>query len=250
MEKYQTWYERTTQFKLKNSFFLNRIQRTPSLFFQNKKFELLFQSMNRIPNGNQFFIQENEQKHSDFSRKQLNLLYFNFFPIAIRRRILKQFLNYYFPEKIKFFHIEILLQEISKMHNNQFPSVLRTLGLFYQNKYFYTKLSSIHNSICRKNLPVYQKLNFKQLLVSVSNKSKKQSLNQNYWLGALLFSPLAKNSIKKTKNNFSVYYFKKCAYTKLNLNSKYQKFFSSSNHFEQFQLFFFPGIGVFLILSN
>ena len=53
-----------------------------------------------------------------------------------------------------------------------------------------------------KKFTSYQKLNFKQLLVSVSNKSKKQSLNQNYWLGALLFSPLAKNSIKKQKTIF------------------------------------------------
>jgi hypothetical protein len=214
------------------------------------KFELLLQPMTRIPNRNQFFIEENEQRDSDFSRKQLNLSFFNFFPIAIRRRLLKQFLNYYFPEKIKFFHIEVLLQEISKIQSNQFLNVLRTPGLFYQNKYFYTKKSSIHNSIRRKNLQVYQKLNFKQLLVSVSNKSKKQSLKQNYWLRASLFSTLAENSIKKTKNNFSVYYFKKCVYTKLKPNSKHQKFFSSSNHFEQFQLFFFPGIGVFLILSN
>ena len=265
LERYQTYYEKTTQFKLKNSFFLNRIQRTPSLFFQNnklgkhkiddsktkiRKFELLLQSMNRIPNHKQFFIEENEQKNSDFSRKQLNLSFFNFFPIAIRRRILKQFLNYYFPEKIKFFHIEILLQEISKIQSNQFSSVLRTPGLFYQNKYFYTKLSSMHNSICRENLQVYQKLKFKQLLVSVSTKSKKPFLDQNYWLRASLFSPLAEKSIKKTKNNFSVYYFKKCVYTKLKPNSKHQKFFSSSNHFEQFQLFFFPRIGVFLILSN
>jgi tRNA(Ile)-lysidine synthetase-like protein len=265
LERYQTYYEKTTQLKLKNNCFLNKIQSTPSLFFQNnklvkhkiddfktkiRKFELLLQSINQIPNHNQFFIAGNEQNNSDFSRKQLNLSFFNFFPIAIRRRILKQFLNYYFPEKIKFFHIEILLQEIFKIQTNQFPSVLRTPGLFYQNKYFYTKLPSIHNSICRKNLQDYQKLNFKQLLVSVSNTSKKQSLNENYWLRASLFSTLAENSIKKTKNNFSVYYFKKCVYTKLKPNSKHQKCFSSSNQFEQFQLFFFPGIGVFLILSN
>ena len=253
-KKYQICYERTTHFKLKKNRSLNRIHKTPSLFFQNKKFvkhqtcdsksktpefEVLLKSMTRVSNSNQFFIQENQEKNSDFYRKQLNLLFFKFLPIAIRRRILKQFLNDYFPQKMKFLHIEILLQQISKIQSNQF--------------HFYRKLFSTHHLTCKKNVQIYKKLNFKPLLISVLNKAKKQSLNQNYWPRPSLFCPLPKNSfskVKKTKINFSKFYFKKFIYEKLKPNYKHQKFFSSSHNFEQFQLFFFPRIGVFLILSS
>ena len=268
-EKHQTCYdcsertnlvsfgdlERTTQFELKKNCFLNRIYKTPSLFSQNQKlvkhqsydfkskapqFEVLLKSMTRVPNSDQFFIQENQQKNSDFDRKQLNLCFFKFLPIAIRRRILKQFLNDYFPQKLKFLHIETLLQQISKTQSNQF--------------HFYRKLFSTHDLTCQKNLQIYKKLNIKLLLVSVLNKAKKQSLNQNYWTRRpSLFCPLPKNSfskVKKIKINFSKFYFKKFVYEKLKFNYKHQKFFSSSHNFEQFQLFFFPKIGVFLILST
>ena len=267
-ERHQTYYERTIQFKLKKNCFLNRIHKTPSLFFQSKKlvkhqtydfknkalslqrrpsfplqgkpqFEVLLKSMTQVPNPNQFFIQEHQRKDSDFYRKQLNLSFFKFLPIAIQRRILKQFLNDYFPQKMKFLHIETILQQISKIQSNQF--------------HFYRKLFSTHDLTCQKNLQIYKKLNFKPLLVSVLNKAKKQSFNQNYWSRPSLFCPLPKNSlskVKKTKINFSKFYFKKFVYEKLKPNYKHQKFFSSSHNFEQFQLFFFPKIGVFLILSS
>lgn len=246
--------EKTTQFKLKKNRFLNRIYKTPRLFSQNKKlvkhqscdfkskvpqFEVLLKSMTRVPNSDQFFIQESQQKDSDFDRKQLNLSFFKFLPIAIRRRILKQFLNDYFPQKMKFLHIETLLQQISKIQSNQF--------------HFYIKLFSTHNLTYQKNLQIYKKLNFKPLLVSVLNKAKKQSLNQNYWTRPSFFCPLPKNSlskVKKIKINCSKFYFKKFVYEKLKFNYKHQKCFSSSHNFEQFQLFFFPKIGVFLILSS
>ena len=253
-EKYQSCYEKTPPFKLKKNRFLNKIYKTPNLFFQNKKlvkhqtcdsksktpkFEVLLKSITRVSNSNQFFLQENPQKGSDFYRKQLNLSFFKFLPIAVRRRILKQFLNDYFTKKMKFLHIEVLLQQISKIQGNEF--------------YFYRKLFFTHDLTCKKNLQIYKKLNFKPLLVFVLNKAKKQSLNHNYWPRPSLFCPLPKNNfpkVKKTKINFSKFYFKKIIYEKLKPNYKHQKFFSSSHNFEQFQLFFFPRIGVFLILSS
>ena len=213
-----------------------RLERHQTCDFKSNapQFEVLLKSMTRVPNSNQFFIQENQQKDSDFYRKQLNLSFFKFLPLAIRRRILKQFLNDYFPQKMKFLHIETLLQQISKIQSNQF--------------HFYKKLFSTHDLTCQKNLQIYKKLNFKPLLVSVLNKAKKQSLNQNYWPRPSLKNSLSK--VKKTKINFSKFYFKKFVYEKLKPNYKHQKFFSSSHNFEQFQLFFFPKTGVFLILYS
>jgi tRNA(Ile)-lysidine synthetase-like protein len=107
----------------KLTYYRNRVRKQllPLLrFFFNPQIDKLFLQFAEIANTEQLYLDSistrlqqefNIEKNKTF---EFNLSLLHFIPVAIQRRLLKQFLDKYLTKKIKFFHIEILLNLIIK----------------------------------------------------------------------------------------------------------------------------------------
>lgn len=107
----------------KLTYYRNRIRKQllPLLrFFFNPQIDKLFLQFAEIANTEQLYLEsvstrlQQEFKMEKKKTFECNVSLFHFIPIAIQRRLLKQFLDKYLTKKIKFFHIEILLNLIIK----------------------------------------------------------------------------------------------------------------------------------------
>ena len=104
-------------------YFRNRIRKQllPLLrFFFNPQIDKLFLQFTEIVNTEQLYLDTlsisllEEFQINKRNTFELNLSTFNFIPLAIQRRLLKQFIDQYLVKKIKFFHIQILLKLLIK----------------------------------------------------------------------------------------------------------------------------------------
>ena len=84
-------------------------------YFFNPQIDKLFLQFAEIANAESVylnFISIRLKKEFQLARKtsfELKLTLFNFLPLAIQRQLLKQFLNSFLKKKIKYFHVEFLL---------------------------------------------------------------------------------------------------------------------------------------------
>jgi tRNA(Ile)-lysidine synthetase-like protein len=126
-------------------------------FFFNPQIDKLFLQFTEIANTEQLYLDNlsirllEEFQIKRINTFELNLSVFNFIPLAIQRRLLKQFIDQYLVKKIKFFHIEILLKLLTKRKinksksYNQFSSndtLINQLNLKIQSFKFKSKASS------------------------------------------------------------------------------------------------------------
>ena len=126
-------------------------------FFFNPQIDKLFLQFTEIANTEQLYLDTlsirllEEFQIKRINTFELNLSVFNFIPLAIQRRVLKQFIDQYLVKKIKFFHIEILLKLLTKTKINKSKSynklscndtLINQLNLKIQSFKFKSKASS------------------------------------------------------------------------------------------------------------
>ena len=153
-------------------YFRNRIRKQllPLLrFFFNPQIDKLFLQFTEITNTEQLYLDflardlQEVFQINKINTFELNLSVLNFIPIALQRRVLKNFIDQYFIKQIKFFHIQILLNLLDKKKKNQFQ--------------FYKKVSVIDNLFNQENPKIlYQilpDLQAREGLVFISKKEKK-----------------------------------------------------------------------------
>ena len=237
-------------------YFRNRIRKQllPLLrFFFNPQIDKLFLQFAEIATTEQLYLDElaihlqNKFEIGKINTFELNLSVFNFIPLAIQRRLLKQFLNQYFTKQIKFFHIKILLNVLSKRKKS--------------HSKLYEKLTYKKNLLIRENFKVeyqmFSKVIFQKSLSTGSmteneflDKSEVPNLTtkiRSEFLQHFIFvkqNPETKAKLRCNLINFD---------QKLNVRN----IFSSKNKLKAPQIFFFAGVGAcfmtsrrFILLSN
>jgi tRNA(Ile)-lysidine synthetase-like protein len=237
-------------------YFRNRIRKQllPLLrFFFNPQIDKLFLQFAEIANTEQLYLEglsmhlQQEFQITTTNTFELNLSVFNFIPIAIQRRLLKQFLNQYFTKQIKFFHIQILLNGVSKRKKS--PSKL--------HKQLRDKAHLINRKKFKSGYQIFPEVILIKSLNILSTKEKKS---------------LEPPKVPKLTNKIRSAFFKNFLFVKqgtstkpplsrnlVNLDKKLKvrNIFSGKNKLETPQILFFSGVGTcfitsrrFILLSN
>ena len=191
-------------------YFRNRIRKQllPLLrFFFNPQIDKLFLQFTEIVNTEQLYLDTlsisllEEFQINKRNTFELNLSTFNFIPLAIQRRLLKQFIDQYLVKKIKFFHIQILLKLLTKKKTNK--------SQFYDKLRFNTTLI---------NQPDLRIQSFKsQLKANCNKKPRSQEVISEFILERKTFFL---KDISRTPNQskfFLKYYYEKTIQNKSNI---------------------------------
>ncbi len=217
-------------------------------FFFNPQVDKLFLQFAEMSNSEQFYLEtlstylQDEFQNKSASSIQLNCLAMNLLPVAIQRRLLKNFLDQYSIKNVKFFHIEILLKVLNIKKNKlnnfyyEFCNVEKKNNLFS----FYTQLSFYTYLLKRqhKKKKVLSLFFFqKDYFTSFSSKSF-----SNYYLNKNLQN---KNQFVSDSLQINQLSYKKTIYKKLRKN-----FRASSNYTKETQSIFYSLNGIFFKMSN
>ena len=243
-------------------YFRNRIRKQllPLLrFFFNPQIDKLFLQFAEIATTEQLYLDElivhlqDKFEIKKINTFELNLAVFHFIPIAIKRRLLKQFLNQYFTKQIKFFHIKILLDALAKRKKNHSFLPLGKSELY--------KKKCKNNLLIRENLKVeyqvFPKLIFQESLNTMPiteeqflDKLEVLSLTtkiRSEFLQYFIFAKQGPHTKAKVKHNLA------------NLDKKLslRNIFFEKNQLKTPQILFFSGVGAcfmtsrrFILLSN
>ena len=246
-------------------YFRNRIRKQllPLLrFFFNPQIDKLFLQFAEIANTEQLYLDRLASHLQDeFQIKkactfELSLSVFNFIPIAIQRRLLKQFLGQYFTKQIKFFHIEILIDVLAKRKKSHFKLsekfkyntnllIQENFKIEYKMYPCRVRQGNDPKVIFRESLSVLsmaeENLLDKLKVSTLTNKIESQFLQH------FSFAKQGINIKAKVKHNF----------VNLDKKLKIRNIFSDKNKLETPQILFFTGIGTcfltsrrFVLLSN
>ena len=237
-------------------YFRNRIRKQllPLLrFFFNPQIDKLFLQFSEIATTEQLYLDElaihlqNKFEIGKINTFELNLSVFNFIPLAIQRRLLKQFLNQYFTKQIKFFHIKILLNVLSKRKKS--------------HSKLYEKLAYKKNLLIRENFKVEYQM-FSNVIFQESLSAG--SMTENEFLD--------KSEVPNLKTKIRSEFLQHFIFVKHNPDTKAElrrnlinfdetlnvrNIFSSKNKLKTPQILFFAGVGAcfmtsrrFILLSN
>ena len=211
-------------------YFRNRIRKQllPLLrFFFNPQIDKLFLQFAEIATAEQGYLDvlssrlQEEFQIKKTNASELNVSVFIFIPIAIQRRLLKQFLDQYLIKKVKFFHIENLLNVLAKRKKH------------YSNTY----AKGADNVINLQNWPIQSEaiteFRFRGLIIFKANKDKERF--SRFYFNENVFSVPSKSKF------FLGYYCNK--FTGQNL-------FSGKNQLETPKIFFFSGVGACFVTSR
>ena len=237
-------------------YFRNRIRKQllPLLrFFFNPQIDKLFLQFAEIATTEQLYLDElaihlqDKLEIGKINTFELNLSVFNFIPLAIQRRLLKQFLNQYFTKHIKFFHIKILLNVLSKRKKS--------------HSKLYEKLAYKKNLLIRENFKVEYQM-FSNVIFQESLSTGSMTENE------FLDKSEVPNLTTKIRSEFLQHFIfvKQNPDTKAKLRRNFINFdeklnvrniFSSKNKLKAPQILFFAGVGAcfvtsrrFILLSN
>jgi tRNA(Ile)-lysidine synthase TilS/MesJ len=211
-------------------YFRNRIRKQllPLLrFFFNPQIDKLFLQFAEIATAEQRYLDvlssrlKEEFQIEKTNASELNVSVFIFIPIAIQRRLLKQFLDQYLIKKVKFFHIQNLLTVLAKRKKQ------------YSNTY----VNSADNVINFKNFT-----------------RRPETMTKFSFRGFIIFKA------NKKKERFSIFHFNESVFS-VSLKSQFllgnywnnlpgRNIFSGKNQLEIPQIFFFSGVGACFLVSR
>lgn len=237
-------------------YFRNRIRKQllPLLrFFFNPQIDKLFLQFAELANTEQLYLDgltihlQEEFQIKKINTFELNLSVFHFLPIAIQRRLLKQFLNQYFTKQIKFFHIEILIALLAKRKKNhsKFDEKLRDKKNFLLRESYKTEYQIFSEVFFQKSLSfistIDEKLLDKPKVTNLTNKRRSEFLQH------FLFVKQNNNTKVKLRRNL----------VNCDKKLKVRNVFSNKNKLETPQILVFAGVGAcfltshrFILLSN
>nr|YP_009105393.1 hypothetical chloroplast RF62 [Koliella longiseta]AIT94037.1 hypothetical chloroplast RF62 [Koliella longiseta] len=237
-------------------YFRNRVRKQllPLLrFFFNPQIDKLFLQFAEIANTEQLYLDgltthlQEEFQIKKTNTFELNLSVFHFLPIAIQRRLLKQFLDQYFTKQIKFFHIQILIAVLAKRKksHSKFDEKLRYKNNFLIRENCKTEYQMFSEVLFRESLSIIFTADEKFLdnpkVINLTNKLRSEFLQH------FIFVKQKNNTKAKLRRNL----------VNCDKKLKVRNVFSEKNKLETPQILLFAGVGAcfinshrFILLSN
>lgn len=227
-----------------NSQFNNRIVFTKPSFFNtfNSSFSNPYLKIESLPNLIKTPIRSLEILFC------LNTSFFYTIPLAIQRKLIKEFLESYTSKQIQFFQIDYVIQLIKrkKVSNFHFVVSLVPINIFYNSEV--NTINLVPFNFLYLNIVITSKKFIEHWLIAnrdfsdtIPKTTKQNSFNFSNLINQTLMDQTLVDS-KLNQSFFKNHKSKKYRY----LYNNSTNIFLSKNYFQKFQTIFYPEIGVLL----